>query len=177
MVATRQQKKDDDKRKRGEVPSLPNSATKTASRGSGTSKPRKLDFDDAAHDRPDVDSDAALAMPADAGPEARAFISAMQSRMEELEQQVAAMQSSRPQTDDDDDARGFEPIDDDASSLAPLIVAPSPALSREVNQLIEALARAKEPNKHQKLSARPRMRAGCNHGAREGLTKLLKERP
>ena len=94
----------------------------------------------------DADSDAALAMPADAGPEARAFIAAMQSKMEQLQRKVAAMEGPRPQIDDDDDdARGFGSVDDDASSQAPLIVAPSLALSREVNQLFEALAAAKEP--------------------------------
>ena len=148
MVATRKQKQseDEDKRKRGEVPSLPNSTTKTGSRGSGTSKaPRKLDFDDAANDRADANSDAALAMPADAGPEARAFIAAMQSKMEQLQRKVAAMEGPRLQNDDDDDdAWGFGSVDDDASSPAPLVVAPSLALSREVNQLFEALARATE---------------------------------
>ena len=55
------------------------------------------------------------------------------------------MKGPRPQIDDDDDdAQGFEAVDDDASSPAPLIVAPSVSLSREVNQLFEALARAKE---------------------------------
>ena len=147
MVATRRSKQseDEDKRKRDQVPSLPNSATKTGSRGSGTSKPRKLAFDDAANDRGDADSDAALAMPADAGPEARAFIAAMQSKMEQLQRKVAAMEGPRLQNDDDDDdAWGFGSVDDDASSPAPLIVAPSLALSREVNQLFEALARATE---------------------------------
>ncbi len=146
MVATRKQKKDDDnKRTRDEVPSLPNSTTKTGSRGSGTSKPRKLAFDGAEHDRSDANSDAALAMPADAGPEALAFISAMQSKMEKLQRELAALKGPRPQIDDDDDdAQGFEAVDDDASSPAPLIVAPSVSLSREVNQLFEALARAKE---------------------------------
>ncbi len=146
MVATRKQKKDDDnKRTRDEVPSLPNSTTKTGSRGSGTSKPRKLAFDDAEHDRSDANSDAALAMPADAGPEALALISAMQSKMEKLQRELAALKGPRPQIDDDDDdARGFGLVDDDASSSAPLIVAPSPALSREVNQLFEALAKAKQ---------------------------------
>lgn len=151
MVATRKQKQseDEDKRKRDKVPSLPNSTTKTGSRGSGTAKaPRKLAFDDAEHDRSDANSDAALAMPADAGPEALAFIAAMQSKMEQLQQQVAALKGPRPQIDDDDDdAQGFEAFeafDDDASSPAPLIVPPSLALSREVNQLFEALAKAKQ---------------------------------
>ena len=60
----------------------------------------------------------------------------MQSKMEQLQRKVAAMEGPRLQNDDDDDdAWGFGSVDDDASSPVPLIVAPSLALSREVNRL------------------------------------------